>query len=111
MNIKWEPYWYELDQSIVIGDIDLFYLTKDNCYFSYGLFAKATYTCDVAPIDALEQVATALVSQTMYQDVRDGYAVYFFKEKAEAPVLELCETKDYVIGQRISLEMPGTARA
>ena len=47
----------------------------------------------------------------MYQDVRDGYAVYFFKEEAEAPVLELCETKDYVIDQRISLEMPETARA
>ena len=87
---------------IVVGDEDL---------ENYGLFAGATYTCDVAPIDAPEQVTTALVSQTMYQDVRDGYAVYFFKEEAEAPVLELCETKDYVIDQRISLEMPETARA
>ena len=86
----------------VVGDEDL---------ENYGLFAGATYTCDVAPIDAPEQVTTALVSQTMYQDVRDGYAVYFFKEEAEAPVLELCETKDYVIDQRVSLEMPGTARA
>jgi hypothetical protein len=86
----------------VVGDEDL---------ENYGLFAGATYTCDVAPIDALEQVTTALVSQTRYQDVRDGYAVYFFKEEAEAPVLELCETKDYVIDQRISLEMPETARA
>lgn len=86
----------------VVGDEDL---------ENYGLFAGATYTCDVAPIDAPEQVTTALVSQTMYQDVRDGYAVYFFKEEAEAPVLELCETKDYVIDQRISLEMPETARA
>lgn len=46
MNIKWEPYWYELDQSIVIGDIDLFYLTKDNCYFSYGLSSE-NYECEV----------------------------------------------------------------
>ena len=86
----------------VVGDEDL---------ENYGLFAGATYTCDVAPINAPEQVTTALVSQTMYQDVRDGYAVYFFKEEAETPVLELCETKDYVIDQRISLEMPETARA
>lgn len=86
----------------VVGDEDL---------VNYGPFAGATYTCDVAPVDASEQVTTALVSQTMYQDVRDGYAVYFFKEEAEAPVLELCETKDYVIDQRISLEMPETARA
>ena len=91
-----------LHYALVAGDEDL---------ENYGLFAGATYTCDVAPINAPEQVTTALVSQTMYQDVRDGYAVYFFKEEAETPVLELCETKDYVIDQRISLEMPETARA
>ena len=62
-------------------------------------------------MDAPEQVTTALVSQSMYQDVRDSYAVYFFKEEAEAPVLALCESKDYVIDQRISLEMPGTEKA
>ena len=50
---------------IVAGDEDL---------ENYGLFAGATYTCDVAPINAPEQVTTALVSQTMYQDVRDGDA-------------------------------------
>ena len=84
----------------VIGDEDL---------ENYGPFAGATYTCKVAPVDAPEQVTTALVSQTQYQDVRDGYAVYFFKEEAEEPVLTLCESKDYVIDQNISLEMPETA--
>ena len=86
----------------VVGDEDL---------ENYGPFAGATYTCEVAPVNALEQVTTALVSQTKYQDVRDSYAVYFFKEEAEAPVLALCESKDYVIDQRVSLEMPGTAKA
>lgn len=86
----------------VVGDEDL---------TNYGTFAGATYTCDVAPVDAPEQVTTALVSQSMYQDVRDSYAVYFFKEEVEAPVLALCESKYYVIDQRISLEMPGTAKA
>ena len=85
----------------VVGDEDL---------ENYGLFAGASYTCEVAPVDAPEQVTTALVSQSMYQDVRDSYAVYFFKEEAEAPVLALCESKDYVIDQRISLEMPGTEK-
>jgi len=77
---------------------------------NYGPIAGASYSCQVAPKDAPEQVTTALVSQTMYQDVRDGYAVYFFKDEAEAPILELCGTKDYVIDQRVSLEMPGTER-
>ena len=86
---------------IVIGDEDL---------ENYGAFAGATYICKAAPADAPEQVTKALVSQSMYKDVRDDYAVYFFKEEAEAPVGALCESKDYVIDQRISLEMPGTAR-
>lgn len=76
---------------------------------NYGPFAGASYSCEVAPIDVPEQTTMALVSQTAYQDVRDGYAVYYFKEDAEAPVLTLCEGKEYVIDQRISLEMPETA--
>ena len=77
---------------------------------NYGPFAGATYTCRVAPTDAPEQVTDALVSQSMYRDVRDGYAVYFFKEEAEAPVSALCDSKAYVLDRDISLEMPGTAR-
>lgn len=30
MTVKWEPYWYELDQSVVVGDVDLFYLSEDH---------------------------------------------------------------------------------
>ena len=43
-------------------------------------------------------------------DVRDDYAIYYFEEDAVAPVLTLCGTKDYVIDQRISLEMPETEK-
>ena len=38
---------------------------------NYGPFHGATYFCEVSPVDAPEQVATAVVSQTDYQDVRD----------------------------------------
>ncbi len=75
---------------------------------NYGPFAGASYFCEAAPVDAPEQITSALVSQTMYQNVRDDYAVYFFKEEAEAPVLALCESKEYVLDQRVSLEMPET---
>lgn len=87
-----------------------FMVVGDENLKNYGAFAGATYRCKAAPADAPEQVTTALVSQSVYQDVRNSYAVYFFKEEAEAPVLALCEAKDYVLDQRISLEMPGTAR-
>ena len=85
----------------VVGDEDL---------ENYGPIAGATYTCDVAPINAPEQVTTALVSQTMYQDVRDGYAVYFFKEEAKAQALQLCDETEYVQSYEIALQMPQTAR-
>ena len=34
MIVRWKPQWYELDQSIVVGDVDLFYLSKDMLYFA-----------------------------------------------------------------------------
>lgn len=86
-----------------------FYVVGNEDLENYGPIAGATYTCDVAPADAPEQVTTALVSQTAYKDVRDGYAVYFFKEEAEEPVSALCESKEYVIDHRVSLEMPETS--
>ena len=86
---------------IVVGDEDL---------ENYGLFAGATYTCKVAPVDTPEQVATALVSQTMFQNVRDDYAVYFFKEEAEAQAIRLCTETEYVQSYEILLQMPQTAK-
>ncbi len=77
---------------------------------NYGPFHGATYFCEVSPVDAPEQIATATVSQTDYQDVRDDYAIYYFEEDAVAPILTLCGTKDYVMDQRISLEMPETEK-
>lgn len=47
MNVKWVPDWYELDQSIVVGDIALFYLTKDNLYFENGLSSSGKYENEV----------------------------------------------------------------
>lgn len=34
MNLTWEPMWYELDQTIIVGDIDYFYLDKDENAFA-----------------------------------------------------------------------------
>ena len=85
----------------VVGDEDL---------TNYGAFSGATYGCKVAPIDAPERVTKAFVSQTMYQDVRDDYAVYFFKEEAEAQAIRLCAGTEYVQSYEIALQMPQTAK-
>ena len=58
---------------------------------NYGAIAGATYRCQAAPADQPEKVFDALVSQTKYRKVRDDYAVYFYKEEAEAPVLAFCQ--------------------
>ncbi len=87
---------------IVAGDEDL---------VNYGALAGATYTCKAAPAEHPEQEFRALVSQSRYRKVIDDYAVWFYKEEAEAPVLAFCQQKEYVLDQRVSLEMPETAVA
>ncbi len=32
MIVEWTPKWYELDQCIVVGDEDLFYLSNEKCF-------------------------------------------------------------------------------
>ncbi len=32
MIVEWTPKWYELDQCIVVGDVDLFYLSNEKCF-------------------------------------------------------------------------------
>lgn len=85
-----------------------FFVVGNEKLENYGPLAGATYSCQVAPIDAPEQVTNALVSQTKFKNVRDNYAIYYFKEDAEAPVLALCNEKEYVLKQSIALEMPET---
>lgn len=77
---------------------------------NYGPFSGASYSCEAAPIDHPERLTKAIVSQTVYQDVQDNYAIYYFKEEAEKPAYDLCASKSYVLDQRISLEAPGTAK-
>ena len=36
MIITWSPLWYELDQAVVAGDIDYYYLSKDGTVFANG---------------------------------------------------------------------------
>lgn len=36
MNITWSPFWYEMDQTIVVGDTDYFYLSSDGTTFDNG---------------------------------------------------------------------------
>lgn len=76
---------------------------------NYGALAGATYSCQAAPAEEPDKVFTALVSQTRYRKVRDDHAVWFYKEEAEAPAVDFCQEFDYVLDQRVSLEMPETS--
>jgi hypothetical protein len=39
MILEWKPFWYELDQTIVVGDIDYFYLKQGENTQAFGYFA------------------------------------------------------------------------
>ncbi|MDE7252076.1 MAG: hypothetical protein K2O32_03960 [Acetatifactor sp.] len=43
MIVKWIPQWCKINQFIVVGDVDLFYLSKDNLYFSSGGLGNDDY--------------------------------------------------------------------
>lgn len=88
-----------------------FVVTGKEDLHNYGALAGATYRCEAAPAEAPEQVFQALVSQSRYRKVIDSYPVWFYKEEAEAPVIAFCQGFDYVLDQRVSLEMPPTAAA
>lgn len=47
MIVKWEPGWYELDQSVVVGDVDWFYLSNDCLYFADALLSPEKHDCEV----------------------------------------------------------------
>ncbi|OPH48129.1 hypothetical protein BC351_38810 [Paenibacillus ferrarius] len=34
--MTWNPYWYDLDQTVIVGDVDYFYLDKDEKSFANG---------------------------------------------------------------------------
>ncbi|PSL41026.1 hypothetical protein B0H99_103160 [Planomicrobium soli] len=36
MRITWRPEWYGLDQTVIVGDIDYFYLSKNENAFAKG---------------------------------------------------------------------------
>lgn len=37
LQLKWEPYWYDLDQTIIVSDKDFFYLNNEKTGFANGL--------------------------------------------------------------------------
>lgn len=43
MELVWSPFWYELDQTIVVGDIDYFYIEKDKTSFANGSATENDY--------------------------------------------------------------------
>jgi len=80
MIVKWEPSWYELDQSIVVGDTDLFYLSKDNLYFASGLLSSGNYDCEVKAqilkithpeLGAIRGIITIGLDYSIYLNNRD----------------------------------------
>lgn len=56
MIIKWNPFWYELDQSVVIGVIDYFYIQKDWQAFFSGGVSKEDYEVEAEIISISHRI-------------------------------------------------------
>ena len=117
MEHKGGPFDYDIDsaRAYLLEQLEEKYgipfaVVGEETLENYGPLAGATYTCEAAPVDAPERVTTALVSQTKYQKVRDNYALYFFKEDAEAQAIDLCENAESIRSYGVALKLPQTPR-
>lgn len=81
-----------------------FFVTDNERLQNYGPLAGVSYDCNVAPVNAPEKIARALVSQTLYKKVNDNYARYYYNTEIETPVVALCKSKEYILEQKVSLE-------
>ncbi len=82
LTVIWRPFWYELDQSIVVGDIDFFYLTKDKSQFSNGLTSEDDYEIKAEILDikhsllgSVKGIITIGLDYTVYLDSGDSIQV------------------------------------
>lgn len=84
MIVEWIPKWYELDQCIVTGDVDLFYLTDDNRFAdgfdedAYELKAEIV-SINHAQLGRVKGIITIGLDYTIY--LWDGRVLYVNAEE------------------------------
>lgn len=40
LKLNWEPYWYDLDQTVIVGDKDFFYINNNGKGFANGFVSN-----------------------------------------------------------------------
>lgn len=100
MNIEWKPFWYELDQSIVVGDIDFFYLTKDKSHFANGPISEVDYEIKAEILDIkhkmlgnIKGIITIGLDYTVY--LNNGEVVQVNAEESPGEISE----SNYVVDE------------
>lgn len=88
--------------------MEFFIVEDEEDYHNYGPIYGYSYTCDVAPKDEPEKVATAYIAQRIYTQLEDDFSLYFFKEEVEAIVKDMLDKKDYISSYTIRLHADTT---
>ena len=77
-------------------------------YHDYGPLYGYTYTCEVAPVEDMQQVSTVILGQRKAVQMKDDYARYFFKDMVEEKVKNSLNNKDYITSYTIELKADAT---
>lgn len=80
-----------------------FVLVGNEKYHDFGQIYGYTYSCEAAPTEQPEKVTYAVVTQRFNTQMRDDFALYYFKEEVEEGVKEMLDEKDYIVSYTLKL--------
>lgn len=99
MTVKWKPAWYELDQSIVVGDVDFFYLSKDMRCFYNGFLGndKRTIKAEILDISHPEL-------GTVKGIIAIGFCYSIYLSDGNEIIVEAEEYPGYIEGSKYAIK-------
>ena len=129
MVVEWTPKWYELDQCIVVGDVDLFYLSNENCFAddfnrdAYEVRAEII-SIDHAQLGRIKGIITIGLDYTIY--LWDGRVLYVNAEENPGKIeneaidikdwkfaveVKVLERTGFTLGKRVQMMTPAEMKA
>ena len=102
-------------RNIVLGELlekygmEFMIVEGEEDYHDYGPIYGYSYTCDIAPVDEPEKIASAYIGQRNATQLKDDFSLYYFKEEVEAIVKAMLDKKDYIVSYTVQLDVNTTS--
>lgn len=124
MFVEWTPKWYELDQCIVVGDVDLFYFSNEKCFsddFNRDAYEVRAEIISInhTQLGKIKGIITIGLDYTIY--LWDGRVLYVNAEENPGKIeneaidikewkmdveIKLVERTGFTLGERVQIMNP-----